>query len=326
MIFLRKHIGIKEGKLRMVDFVQTIKRRDGTSACSQGFEYLRSHRGWYARIESGAVVLPLIGKRRPRRARDCFNAVAALRRKHLQARALAGHLSLEEAGRLVRCRPAFAHVRPALGFCKYELCPYCWARKAAWAWQAVDAALFAVPPGQKQKRPRFEYDLVLASRTFKPEVLKPYVKNVLPNLSLVFADRLACRKKDVKGPVPARGPEMDGLDFLGALDRLAIAPEWKDPKTWQISIRQVFVVPPGGTIAIQESKQRRFEKPKRKQVAAAIAWLHRYPRGFLIANGKTARPEATSLYLAARKDRRLSAAYGIFRKTTAQRSPVQDAE
>jgi hypothetical protein len=284
----------------------------------QNFHVTRIYRGHYGRVERGSVVLPLLGRKRAR-VSDFPGWLVRLehvRRRSLQARIAAGQLSRSEAVRAIRCRPAFAEVVPALHICGRDLCPHCWARRAAWTWRDVDSALFAVPPDRKRRRPKFEFDLVLANRTFRPPDLKPYAVNNKIDLTAVFKDRASDRKKGVQGPIPARGYEMKRLEFLGALDRLGIEPRWKPPVGWKVSLKQVFVVSPGVEVAIPGSTQRRFEKPNRKRVASAISWFYRYPRGFLIANSRTADTRPNEVYLAARQGRRLSAGYGLFRQAT----------
>jgi hypothetical protein len=230
-----------------------------------------------------------------------------------------------ELARLVRCRPAFASVKPVNDFCNHDLCVYCWARRARDCWLETDPLLFAVPPGKKYRRRRFPCDLVCVNRIFQPPDLKAYRGDKQTDLAAILADRCSDEYRTV-GPLPRRSPEMRGLEYLGALDRLAVIPQWKSPEGWRIELRQVFVVEPGGQLKLPGSRQRRFENPSRKKFAKAIAWLWRYPRGFLIAGRQPHRSSVISRYLEARKGRRLSAAYGLFRQSAPKPRARERAE
>jgi hypothetical protein len=227
-------------------------------------------------------------------------------------------MSAKDAQRLVSCRPAFAHVWPIRNACDDALCPYCQARSAADMWLSVESALFDTAEPRKARQPRFPFDLIRVTRTFTPKDLAAYVPDgqAAVDLSLVLADRLATRQKAVRGPVPSRVAEMHRLRpaYLGALDRLHVEPAWAEPQSWQVVIRQLFVVEPGAKIKLPGSKRWRDERPDRDAVARAVAWLHRYPREFLVgAAGKPADAGAAIRYLEARKGRQLAARCGCLR-------------
>jgi hypothetical protein len=315
----------------MSDLEHAITVQDGT-IFEQEFSFRREHKGRYARVERRAVVEPLPGSGDALTLRRAWHEVTAIRDAHLKARALAAPMSAKDARRLGSCRPAFVHVWPIRNACDDDVCPFCWSRRVADQWLAVEASLFDESEARKVRQPRFPFDLLQVERILKPKDLEFYVPDgeSLPDLGRIFADRFADRKKAVRGPVPSRVVEMNTLrpKYLAALDRLHVEPIWAPSRGWQVSIRQLFVVEPGAKLKLAGSKQWHYKTPDREQVSRAVAWLNRYPRRFLIdetrpwvdglaAGGQYADPAAAIGYLAARKGRKLSASYGLLRKLPA---------
>ncbi len=179
----------------------------------------------------------------------------------------------------------------------------------------VEDILF--PKDPDGKRPAAAaYDLVTARRWYSGPALAPYVVDGAMDLAGIFRDR--CSTTKAAGSIPARHPEFRRLDAAGILDLSVAEPVWRGGRGgWAITLRQVFVMPPGAEVDIPGARIQRVEAPGRKDVAAAIARLWRYPRGLVVADtgaGKRLPPPSAwvAKYLAARQGRRLFSTRGIF--------------
>jgi hypothetical protein len=281
------------------------------------------HSGLYGLVERLAVIRPLIGcTHGPTSRRVLLRHIAAatgIIRRALQRRRLDGQLAAEaDYLRRADCRPAFVAVHPRVGFCHYpDTCIHCWARRAVATWQRVDAALF---PGAGRSRPRrAACDLVLARRVYEKAALRPYCgEGGSPDLAAAFADHCSDRRTP-SDRLPARGFELKRLRWAGALDLVVADVAWRSTGgapagRWRLEVRQVLAVEPGQPLDIPGARIRRLATPGRREVARAVAWFWRYPRG-LVLRGDTREPPAArwvAKYLDAREGRRLFAGRGIF--------------
>ena len=279
---------------------------------SYAFECARSHHGYSGLVERASVLSSVVRRRRgapsPPVAELVHRLVLAYRAS-LNARAAAGEFDWIRCRRLGNCRPAFAVVKPRSKFCKQpHICPSCWARRAVAIWQRIDRSLF--PQREDGTRPRrCAYSLIRARRTFGSGDLTVYKGG---NLGAAVADRASSRKFGPSRVIPGRGYELKKLAPAGALDVFTLDFHYPPPSGWKASIRQVFVVAAGQDLVIPGAVFKRIESPTRKQVAKAVAWAWRYPRGLLLRDRKPADPRMVATYLAACKGRRMWATYGVF--------------
>jgi hypothetical protein len=274
----------------------------------RAFRYGRPHHGYYGLVELRAVFKSLGSRKRSMAgsaAAGLARRASFLYRAALLARSQAGQFDWVRCHDLGNCCPAFVAVRPKTKCCNQpHICPFCWARRAVAVWRRIDLALF--PQREDGTRPgRCDYSLVLTSRTCGPAVM-----GKRPAVAIV--DRTSDRKLGPSGALPGRGYEIRQLAPAGALDVLTIDIRGRVKAAWVASVRQLLVVDPGRELVIPGARIKRIESPTRKQVAKAVAWAWRYPRGLLLRKRKPAHPAAIAVYLAACKGRRMWATYGVF--------------
>jgi hypothetical protein len=228
------------------------------------------------RLQRRAVLYPLVGgishsnqRDRTRLIKAKTNELLQLWRRRLHELGAAGwnppngHTDFQR-----NCRPSFAVVREPSRFCLLEdLCPHCYARRAAAVWARVDAGCPQPTLGQG-----YYYHLLLRDHTcyFDKVPVNPTDRIFYPTavyqLRRIIARILADRQQYLERILRAQR-------VMGALWFLTIEPA---ADCWACHYRQLYKIPaaawtlPGGQV-------RRIEQPGRLAVMRAVARTLRYP-------------------------------------------------
>ncbi len=275
--------------------------------------------GYPGVIARGAVLYPLMG--RPGRSSivgKTYRLIKCWRARLYALNQQGWHAREQRPGDQYarNCPPPFTMIRPASRTCEAaSFCPFCYARWSADVWRTIDAA-FPNPrevesQGEEEEGGRsrvitlgdapaatVHYPFHLVERYRKFEI--PFTeenRNITDYVRAVMQDVIARRA----APIAAYNPR-------GAFHLTTLSP--RKEGGWLLHYRMLLIVPADQPNPDWEGKIRRTTEPTRREVANAVIRVCKYPRELLYGDA-----EKVVALLNARKHLRLSAMYGVFRKS-----------